>query len=133
MRLEFVVPAEAFAGSEPEAGGPGGDACIVRSVGTGASSSASADRRMLTVVGELVQDVRERLGVHQAMFDGDVEQLLGNREGVDGFADLAAVALDLIEAGPIGGLVFGQLAGRRVDAEREELVERGMKRRAIQA
>ena len=42
------------------------------------------------------------------------------------------VVLDLGRTGPVRGLVAGELAGRRVDAESEEPVELRMERRNVE-
>jgi hypothetical protein len=45
---------------------------------------------------------------------------------------LPAVALDLFEFRPVGGLVRRQLPRRRIDAEREQLVEFAVEGRTVQ-
>ena len=47
-----------------------------RGSGPGPSSSSGTRRDILFVGGETVQQVRQSLGVHQAMLDGDIQELL---------------------------------------------------------
>ena len=81
-----------------------------------------------------MQDVGEGLGVHQAVLDGHVQQLLRNvvQQLVDDFARAVLVMFHLCDGGPIGGLVARQLAGRRIDAEGEQPVERLVECRDVQ-
>ncbi len=87
-------------------------------------TSAAAARHFLLVI-QLVQDVRESLGVHQAVFDGDVQQLLRHfgQPLVDHLARTLVGSVHLGETGPVGGLVLRQLAGRRIDAEGEQAIK----------
>ena len=73
-----------------------------------------------------MQNVGECLGVHQAVLDGHVQKLLRNivHQLVDDFARALLVVLHLRDRGPIRGLVARQFAGRRIDAEGEQAVER---------
>ena len=54
------------------------------------------------------------------------------QELVDDFACALLVALHLGEAGPVGGLVVRQFAGRRIDAEGEQAIELLVERRDVQ-
>ena len=91
---------------DPSAAGP---------AGMGRNSVAAAARRPrraartplvgrhLLPVLQLMQDVGESLGVHQAVLDGHVQELLRNvvQQLVDDFARALLVALHLGEGGPI--------------------------------
>ena len=72
--------------------------------------------------------------MHEAMFEGDVEQLFRDfgEQLIDLIAGAGVVALDLGEGGPVRRLVIGELAGRGIDAEGEEGVELRMKAGAIE-
>src|SRR5579872_1011557 len=85
-----------------------------------------------------MQHVGQRLNVHQAVFDGDVEQslnrkLAGHSLGLLGCAlqqffiecsaDIPHVVANGVERGPIRGLIRWKAATDRVDAEGEEPIE----------
>src|SRR3954468_17385292 len=74
-----------------------------------------------------MQHVGQRLGMHQAMLDSYMPDLLRSLIPlqclVHGSTNTAVIALDLSNARPVGGLIFGGTAYRRVDAELEQLVE----------
>ena len=80
---------------------------------------------------QLMQHVRQRLGMHQPMFDRDVQQECrrSSRPSADSRAPRQAsrepipIALDLRPRGPIRGLIRRQAAIHRIDAEREQSIE----------
>ena len=91
-----------------------------------------SDRRdILFVGGETVQQVRQGLRVHQAVLDGDIQELLvlrrqtgaGKSEISDGavqmFAGETIVFLNARDGWPILGLIGRQAAINRIDPESE--------------
>ena len=78
--------------------------------------------------------VSQRLNVHEAVLDGDVEQLLGEavERGVESGAGAGGVIADFGFARPIGGSIGGSFAGFGIDAEGEEPIESGVEGREIE-
>ncbi|MFQ5992559.1 MAG: hypothetical protein ACE5NA_09005 [Nitrospiraceae bacterium] len=68
--------------------------------------------------------------MHQTMLDGNVEYIpkVFLHGLIENFSHLVIVLLDLGYGGPVLGLVIRQLPSRRVDAEREQLVQFSLKR-----
>jgi len=104
---------------------------------SGARHSGAA----LLVVGQAVEKVGERFGVHQAVLDGDVqERSVCNLRGefgargagaqgiVQAAADGVGVFANLGLARPVRGLVGGKISLRGVNAEGKEMIERGVVR-----
>ena len=87
---------------------------------------------------QVMQDVGEGLGVHQAMLDGHVHQFLWHmigrlrQAGIQHAAHTRIVIAYFLGGGPVRGPVRWQIAGVGVYAEREYSVEAGMKRSQIQ-
>ena len=83
---------------------------------------------MLVCVIQSVQQVRQRLGVHQAMFQRDVNQLLRHmvHPPVQFLSHLAVVVPDFIHARPIRRLVGGERTLGRIDSKLEELIKSRM-------
>src|ERR1039457_3614104 len=81
----------------------------------------------------MMQYVGEGFGVHQAMLDGHVHQFLGGvpgskREGgIQRAAHARIVIAHFTFGGPVRGPIRWQIAGAGIYAEREQLVEAGMK------
>jgi hypothetical protein len=83
-----------------------------------------------------MQQVRQGLGVHQSVFDRDVENhffwvLPITRRGlrtilenvIDSFADAQIISFDLRKLRPVGRLVFREAAIHRIDAESKEVIK----------
>ena len=84
---------------------------------------------------ELVQQVGESLDVLQAVFERDVDQLVGGelQNGVDLGAGAAHVGADFGNARPVARVVLRQLAGGGVDAACEQGIEDRVDRGQTQA
>src|SRR5579859_7449776 len=130
MSFVFVVPTEGFGRAlKAEDGGAGGNG----------DDRGSCRRRLfkwrtrigkLLINRQLVQHVGQGLSVHQAMLNGDVQELGGGstRErigeaSVERIADPATVMLHAVERRPIGRLIVGKAAADGIDSEGEEAVE----------
>ncbi len=77
------------------------------------------------MIRKLVQQVRERLGVHEPVLDRDMRDFRGNvsERSIDPRPDTSDICEHLIDCRPIGWRIVGQLSGWRVDPELEEFVE----------
>src|SRR6266849_2387493 len=77
-----------------------------------------------------MKHVGERLGVHQPVFDGDVQQcgLRLVETAVQGFSNPLVVTTQFLESWPVSWLVRGKAASDRIDAKGEQLVEFRMER-----
>ena len=127
--FEFVVPAEfarirtqaerRFAGRNPH----GFRRDAARRIRT------QRRRALLHLQRQLMQQIRQRLRVHVAMFDHDVEQFVDARVlrfakcGVQFVAHLIAVAIEHLDRRPVARLIARQFAVDRIDAEREQVVQ----------
>src|ERR1017187_4100397 len=98
MSLEFVIPAEAVAAGPTQIGASrrnrgefGAAAPVVRR----AISWPPLMGGHLVPVFQLMQDVGEGLGMHQAVLDGHLQELFRNvaQQSVDGFARAVLVVL----------------------------------------
>ena len=92
-----------------------------------------------------MKHVSERLGMHEAMLDGHLQQetrfrrrLIQVRLGrsrlqspIERLAHAGHVLAKLGETGPILRLIGGQATANRVDSKRKEAVEFGMERRNV--
>jgi hypothetical protein len=76
----------------------------------------------------LVKDVRERFRMHQPVFDGHVQQLIRDfaEQIVNDLTCAQIVSMHFGDTGPSRGRIIRQLAGRRIDPEREQPVKFGM-------
>jgi hypothetical protein len=135
--LELVIPSETVAVCAAERGRAGGDfhhAGFRHGTGRGHGKRG----RYFPIERQMVQHVGEGFGVHQAMFDGHVQQFLRDIAGSPSQAriQIAAhtriVTPHLFGGRPIRGLVRGQIGRIRIDAKRKQPVEPGMKCRHIQ-
>ena len=131
MRLEFVIPAEALTVRQPKLHPARAEFHHPRpQLARRIHKHGAIAWRNLLVVSQIVQDVRECLGMHQAMFDCHMTQRI--RERIEMRSELAAhapvVLLHFGHRGPGGGWIGGKLSRRRVDPESEEAVELRMKR-----
>jgi hypothetical protein len=77
-----------------------------------------------------VYQVGESFRVHEPVLNGNMNQLFRclTEVVVDDAPDPPVVRDNLFDGGPIGWLILGGLANRRIDAELEQFVELGMKR-----
>ena len=77
---------------------------------------------------EVVQDVAEGLRVHEPVLDRHLQgvEWRARQQFVHLLAHLVDVSPRLLEARPVFGAIGRELARRRVDAEREQVVERGV-------
>src|SRR5579862_4010269 len=94
-------------------------------------ATISKDRGLLwdlLIVREIVDQIGERFGVHQPVFDRDVNQLLGRltKRIIDNSPDLAVVRSNFFDGRPIGRLILGSFPDRRINPEFEQLVESRM-------
>src|ERR1022692_1002191 len=138
--LKFVMPVwlrapETIALLAAERGQPAGH---LHHTGFGRGSGGGngkhgKHRRRLLFERQMMQDVGEGFAVHQAMLDGHVHQFLGGvpgskREGgIQRAAHTRFVIAHFIGGGPVRGPIRWQIAGAGIYAEREQLVEAGMK------
>ena len=141
MRFKFIVPAEGAGGAAQAQRGRASR--NLNRVGPNAAHRRSVPVRLVHFAfwGKLVQHVGEGFGVHQAVFDGDLEQQAGLRMAarrrlrplldcrVECFAQAIVVRFNLGASWPVAGLIVGQASTYRVDAEGKQPVERGMKAR----
>ena len=82
-----------------------------------------------------MHQVRQSLGVHEAMLNGDLRNLSRNvlKQAIDGLSRPAVVVGNLGQGWPVGGLVGGLLSRFGVDSKGEQMIERRMKRGKIQS
>ena len=87
------------------------------------------DRPNLSVVWEIMQDVGKGLGVHEAVFDRNMNHLLRHiiQNLVQLFANALVVGINFHERRPVGRPITRQLTLRRINTECEQPVEFGMK------
>ena len=143
MFLEFVVPAEraVLTSRQSQRRRPRGDFDHARPRAGAAWRARGIWLAEFAVDGQLVQHVGQRFGMHQAMFDGHVQQAAmfeaapdaglrrsrrANRS-VQLFAQPVVVFANSVARRPILRLVGRQAAIHRIDAKRKELVKAGSK------
>ncbi len=93
-----------------------------------------ADLGALPIEGQIVHQIGQGFGVHEAMLDGDLSDLIRyiRQAPVDDFARAAAVGDNFIRRRPIRGRVGGLLAALGIDAEGKQTIKTGMKGRNIE-
>ena len=131
--IEFIVPAE-FAGLLPESCLTGWNRRSSSRTTLQSAVTRIRSRRDFLIVRQIVEKIGQRFGMHQAMLQRHIHDLLGSllQHLIDDSPRALVVLLDLTLGRPIGRLVLRSLAHRRIDSEFEKPIEFRMEGRNIQ-